>query len=628
MHARKQPRVNDGYTERKDAHLQQWLDRHQGMQHQQRSYGALYSEGSPAEGSHGHGNRADSPGSHPSPRYQHKDPYLERNKEKRGSLGLAEKKVSQYLATGSIGQNVPGTHRDYREHRSDGNHHGEGNNGQDKQFTPASGSGNTSRRSTDHKDGKDHRAEQVQKSAVRVYGDWSEHISSSGKRYYYNCKTEVSQWEKPKEWHDGGKPPDRSRDIRTNAKPSSSATSRNDERTRHSSTSEQQRYESRSRTTPSETSVSATSDKHSSQKPSERPKTLDTSNASSTPGSSASRGNSLQRSNSAAESPNSHSLNHKGHGGYGSHSGLNAHPELKRNSVYPYGSSSVEPAKRRSRHESDSSRMLGHASQRDEGGQQDELEASPGSTPTSSSRPSSCAAIQTLQELQKALTIHIKKQQSKGGSQAVSSSSGTTSAQLQTQLANLQHNILQQLPLGSQSTHSTALTLESPHQSSMTPSSHMPDDGAGRELHARDGGSPVSDMTSPRSSCRSPTPSTGSSQNAPALGSSALSAMALKSQQSVTLTPSLSNYYNEKLIGHVLGWHGEQLERQADRFRQEALAVGSLHLSRVAVELKRARSNVRIAEIQSTIHEQRVLVLQQQRTEIETLKPPTSLLPS
>ncbi|TWW71206.1 WW domain-containing adapter protein with coiled-coil [Takifugu flavidus] len=30
--------------------------------------------------------------------------------------------------------------------------------------------------------------------------DWTEHISSSGKKYYYNCRTEVSQWEKPKEW--------------------------------------------------------------------------------------------------------------------------------------------------------------------------------------------------------------------------------------------------------------------------------------------------------------------------------------------------------------------------------------------------------------------------------------------
>ena len=33
-------------------------------------------------------------------------------------------------------------------------------------------------------------------------GDWTEHYSSTGKKYYYNCKTEVSQWEKPKDWTD------------------------------------------------------------------------------------------------------------------------------------------------------------------------------------------------------------------------------------------------------------------------------------------------------------------------------------------------------------------------------------------------------------------------------------------
>ncbi|KAL1518186.1 hypothetical protein ABEB36_001847 [Hypothenemus hampei] len=37
-------------------------------------------------------------------------------------------------------------------------------------------------------------------SRVVKVGDWSEHVSSSGKKYYYNCKTEVSQWEKPREW--------------------------------------------------------------------------------------------------------------------------------------------------------------------------------------------------------------------------------------------------------------------------------------------------------------------------------------------------------------------------------------------------------------------------------------------
>lgn len=39
-----------------------------------------------------------------------------------------------------------------------------------------------------------------ERERITRVGDWSEHISSSGKKYYYNCKTEVSQWEKPREW--------------------------------------------------------------------------------------------------------------------------------------------------------------------------------------------------------------------------------------------------------------------------------------------------------------------------------------------------------------------------------------------------------------------------------------------
>lgn len=34
------------------------------------------------------------------------------------------------------------------------------------------------------------------------FGDWTEQISSSGKRYYYNSKSETSQWEKPRDWLD------------------------------------------------------------------------------------------------------------------------------------------------------------------------------------------------------------------------------------------------------------------------------------------------------------------------------------------------------------------------------------------------------------------------------------------
>ncbi|KAG5454160.1 hypothetical protein CSKR_105389 [Clonorchis sinensis] len=39
-----------------------------------------------------------------------------------------------------------------------------------------------------------------QKNAIRVCGDWSEQLSSKGKIYFYNCITEVSQWQKPPEW--------------------------------------------------------------------------------------------------------------------------------------------------------------------------------------------------------------------------------------------------------------------------------------------------------------------------------------------------------------------------------------------------------------------------------------------
>ena len=37
-------------------------------------------------------------------------------------------------------------------------------------------------------------------SQATGFGDWTEHRSSNGKNYYYNITTEVSQWEKPREW--------------------------------------------------------------------------------------------------------------------------------------------------------------------------------------------------------------------------------------------------------------------------------------------------------------------------------------------------------------------------------------------------------------------------------------------
>lgn len=38
------------------------------------------------------------------------------------------------------------------------------------------------------------------KQPLRTFGDWSEFLSSGGKIYFYNSKTEKAQWEKPDEW--------------------------------------------------------------------------------------------------------------------------------------------------------------------------------------------------------------------------------------------------------------------------------------------------------------------------------------------------------------------------------------------------------------------------------------------
>ncbi|BHF66307.1 hypothetical protein SprV_0200932300 [Sparganum proliferum] len=39
-----------------------------------------------------------------------------------------------------------------------------------------------------------------EKNALRICGNWSEQLSSKGKVYFYNCITEISQWQKPSEW--------------------------------------------------------------------------------------------------------------------------------------------------------------------------------------------------------------------------------------------------------------------------------------------------------------------------------------------------------------------------------------------------------------------------------------------
>ena len=103
--------------------------------------------------------------------------------------------------------------------------------------------------------------------------------------------------------------------------------------------------------------------------------------------------------------------------------------------------------------------------------------------------------------------------------------------------------------------------------------------------------------------------------------------IALKPQIPV-LTPSLGRFYKESLIGHVTNWPAEAVERSCQRINEEHLNISNLGITKVSTELKMARSLVRLAEIQATLQEQRILFLRQQSIDLESMRPRVAYLHS
>lgn len=128
---------------------------------------------------------------------------------------------------------------------------------------------------------------------------------------------------------------------------------------------------------------------------------------------------------------------------------------------------------------------------------------------------------------------------------------------------------------------------------------------------------------SPRSNVSQSPPSTSSEQT---LTQAVVSPLQQLQTTVVTLTPSLARLYKEDLIGHVQSWPAEGLERGSHRLEEEAHQISSHGITRVSAELKMARSLVRLAEIQATLQEQRILFLRQQMIDMERHQP--ALLPS
>ena len=426
---------------------------------------------------------------------------------------------------------------------------------------------------------------------VKSVGDWSEHLSSSGKKYYYNCITEVSQWEKPREWleyersRSSSQPQTQPHPASQSSSLSSSSVSKYcDNRNSSSSVSNVGKHHHSNNSSSSNSSYSRSNrDAHHHHRDFDCRYSMDA-------GDQQSRGSG--RHQRAHKSHNKLSAGHQDMDISSSRDATptseNDEPEQQDRRVTGNGNNGLPSSISSSGHNHLSAALPPMSSQPP----YNSSNTSSGLPPQSMANVSTQDAIKTIQT-------------------ALLLTSGTITAS-----NSHLHSVGQS---GSPGGHHLS-SHGSPHSGGGNGSGPVGGAGPPTPIHSEMEALPAT-STLAASHTASSMPATVSSVSSNSVSnlvsSSPLTALKPQVPQ---LTPSLAKLYKDSLISHVVGWPAESVERAAQRINEDHNNISNLGITQVSAELKMARSLVRLAEIQATLQEQRILFLRQQSLDLETLK--------